>query len=240
MHEIEQWIATNIEAYGPIAVFLLLLISGMGGALGEEMVIVPAGMLIASGRVNLWSIGIACYLGVVLADLLWFLVCHAYGTPLLHRRWFKRLIHPRRMLETKHQFERRGVWLIVFARFIPSSRTAAITIAGMFHMPFWRFALATVLCTFLSVPAQLGLGYLAGRHLAGEDFGTILRAIIGLVTLVVAVTFGLRVWARYRAGKNRPPRAKAAWLRRFRRPRRQPAAGQPGSGQNSAGGPAEG
>ena len=46
----EHFIFENLSTYGPIAVFLLLMLSGCGIALGEEMVTLPAGMLIARAR----------------------------------------------------------------------------------------------------------------------------------------------------------------------------------------------
>ena len=119
----EDLIANFLDSYGPLAVFCLLMLSGFGIALGEDIITIPAGVFIAAGHMDFWPTLIAAYAGVVLADWLWFWICSNYGTRLLHQRWFKRLVHPRRMLEIKHQFERRGVWLIVFARFIPSSRT---------------------------------------------------------------------------------------------------------------------
>jgi membrane protein DedA with SNARE-associated domain len=212
----EQFIMDNISTYGPVAVLLLLLLSGFGIALGEEMVTLPAGMLIAAGRMDFAVTALCAYVGVVTADLMWFSICRHYGTPLLHKPWFKRLIHPRRLLEGKHQLERRGVWLIVMARFIPSGRTSAITIAGTFRMPFWKFALATASCVLVTVPLQLTLGYLIGRGLGTEGMADLILKMIGLVVLLVAMVIVIAWWTTHRSRRRRLPRAKAAWLRRFR------------------------
>jgi membrane protein DedA with SNARE-associated domain len=213
----EQFIDTNLHTYGPFAVFLLLMLSGVGIALGEEMVTIPAGVFIATGRLEFWSTAVCAYAGIVLADYMWFWVCNHYGTRVLHRRWAKRLIHPRRLLETKHQMERRGAWLIVMARFIPSSRTTAITVAGIFHMPFWKFAVATATCVLITVPAQLGIGYLVGLGMNEErTLAELLFRILGLVMLIIAVTTIIGWIMRHRASRRRAPRAKASWLRRFR------------------------
>ena len=212
----EHFIFENLSTYGPIAVFLLLMLSGFGIALGEEMVTLPAGMLIGTGRMDFWVTAACAYVGIVSADFLWFALCRYYGTPLLHKRWFKRLVHPRRLLEGKHQLERRGAWLIVMARFIPSSRTSAITVAGTLQMPFWKFALATASCVLITVPLQLGLGYLVGKGLGTESMADLLLKMLGLIILVVAVSVGIAWWTGYRATRRRLPRAKASWLRRFR------------------------
>lgn len=207
--------------YGPYAVFLLLMLSGIGLSLNEEIIIITAGMLVAGGQLNFWETLIASYLGVVLSDSLWFYLCFRYGTPLLHKRWFKRLVHPRRLLEAKHQLERRGAWMIVFARFIPASRTTAITVAGLLHMPYWKFLLVTACTTCLTAPLQIGLGVLISRTTGAHEMGIFeqVRIIIGVIVLITA---GLLVFNWFRAKRafaHRPPRAKVRWLRRFHVPR---------------------
>lgn len=140
------------------------------------------------------------------------------------------------MLQAKHQFEKRGTWLIIMARFIPSSRTTTITVAGLLHMPFWKFAVATVACTLVTAPMQLGLGYLIGRGIGTESTAELLLRIIGLIMLIVAVTVVLGWWLQHRAARGRAPRAKAAWLRRFRpRRRRRSSPAPPGAEIPAAG-----
>jgi membrane protein DedA with SNARE-associated domain len=209
----EAFVHDFLQDYGPYAVFALLMLSAIGVALGEEMVTIPAGVLIAAGGMNAATTAIAAYVAIVLSDVLWFLVCRHYGRPLLHKAWFKRLAHPRRLLQVKHQLDARGVWLIVMARFIPSSRTTAITVAGIFHMKVLPFVLATALCTLVTVPLQLGLGWLIGRGMADEPIAHVLIRIIGLVALLSAAITVLGWWLRHRERKQRAPRAKMAWLR---------------------------
>jgi membrane protein DedA with SNARE-associated domain len=207
-----------LTTYGPLAVFALLMLSGIGIPLGEDIVNIPAGMLIAHGQLNPWATLVAAYLGVVLSDCLWFGICHHYGTPLLHKRWFKKMVHPRRLLEAKHQMERRGAWMIVMARFIPASRTTAITVAGMLHLPFWKFLLATASCVCVTAPMQIGAGWLIAKGIGTKDTADLVWAIIGLAMLLVAVMLALKLWRQHRAAATKP-RAKVMWLKRFRRPR---------------------
>jgi len=213
----DQLIETNLNTYGPIAVFLLLMLSGVGLALGEEMVTIPAGVFIATGRLEFWSTAVCAYLAIVLADCMWYWICRHYGTPLLHKPFFKRLVHPRRLLELKHQLDRRGAWVIVTARFIPSSRTAAITVGGIFHMPFLHFVIATATCVLVTVPLQLGIGILVGQGLdEAPTFADIIMRVIGVVVLLIVFSLGIRAIGRYRRGRLRLPRARASWLRGYR------------------------
>jgi membrane protein DedA with SNARE-associated domain len=212
----ESLIAENIAFFGPIAVFMLLMLSGLGIPVGEDLVVIPAGILVGNGELPLWPTLMAAYLGVVCSDCLWFTLCHRYGSHLVHRRWFKRMVHPRRLLEAKHQVELRGVWVIVMARFIPGSRTPTITIAGLLHLPFWQFALATASCVAISAPLQLGLGYLIARGIGPQRLDDLVLYILGGITAIVLLAFIVRWWKQHKPTQRRLPRARAAWLRRFR------------------------
>ena len=75
----ESFILENLSTYGPIAVFVLLMLSGFGIALGEEMVVIPAGLFIASGEMGFWPTALAAYVAIVAADCLWFVLCRHYA-----------------------------------------------------------------------------------------------------------------------------------------------------------------
>ena len=136
--------------WGPLVVFGLLLLSGIGIPLGEDIIIIPTGMLVQQGALPLFPTLVAAYFGVVLGDILWFVVCYKLGTKLVHKKWFKRLVHPKRMLQVKYQFDVRGAWVVILSRFIPASRTTTITVAGMMHMQFWKFIAATAACCLIT------------------------------------------------------------------------------------------
>jgi len=205
--------------YGPWVVFALLLASGIGIPIGEEVVNIPAGFLIATGGLPWhWTMA-ASYVGIILADLMWFALCRKYGTRLLHTRWFRRLLHPRRILQAKHQVETRGAWFMVIARFVPSTRTAAITVSGMLHMRWWKFIVVELVCVAITSPLQLGLGYLIGKNVATQEAATQVLWIVGIVVAVAVLPVLVGWFLRWRASRAAPRRAPAKWLRRFRRPR---------------------
>lgn len=205
-----------INTFGPIAVLILLILPLMG----EDVIIIPAGFLIGQGHLDPVQTFICAYIGALISDSMWYFVCYRYGTRLLHKNWFKRLAHPRRLLQAKHQVEKRGAWLIVTARFVPGSRTSATIAAGLLHMPTWKFLLAEGGCLLITVPMQLGLGYLVSQHVVGET-GTAGK-IMAIVGVIVTLVVGGFVWnwiLQHRRTQQRAPRSKARWLRHFRPPR---------------------
>ena len=202
-----------MNSYGPIAVLILLILPLMG----EDVIIIPAGFLIGQGHLDPLQTFIYAYIGALISDGMWYLVCYRYGTRLLHKNWFKRLAHPRRLLQAKHQMERRGAWLIVTARFVPGSRTSAMIASGLLHMPTWKFLFAECACLLVTVPMQLALGYLVSRHVVGQT-GTAgkIMTIIGVIVTLVVAAFVWNWILQHRRTKQRAPRSKARWLRHFR------------------------
>lgn len=102
--------------YGWLAMIALLLASGIGIPIGEELVNVPAGVFVGNGEMAVIPTFIAAYVGVLGGDFLWFSICRFFGRGLLKRRWFRRFVHPRRLLQAKHQFDRRGAGVLVLAQ----------------------------------------------------------------------------------------------------------------------------
>ena len=206
--------------YLPWVVFGLILLSGFGIPIGEDLIIIPAGVIVGEQLLDstVWvPTVLLAWLGVGLADVLWFTWCSLFGTRLLHSRFFRRFMHPKRLLQAKHQIDQKGVWVIVAARFIPGSRTAAITVAGLMHMKTWKFAVATWSCVAFSAPMQFGVGVLIGRGIASRDAFGAAQWIFAAVVLAVVISVLVVGFARWRSGRREPPRAKAAWLRHYRR-----------------------
>ena len=219
MEELQAWLTTNgtaLGAWSPLIVFGLLLLSGFGIPVSEDVVNLPAGILVGQGAWPAVPILISCYLGVIAGDALWFFNLRTFGTPLLHRRWFKRFVHPKRLLQVKHQIDRRGPWVLVAARFIPGARSPVLTASALLHMPWKSFLLVEFICCLFTVPMQVGVGYLIGRHLGSDDLaGTValvVGVIVGIMLFSVATPAALQAWQ----SKHPLPRAKSEWLRRYR------------------------
>ncbi len=69
------------------------------------------------------------------------------------------------------------------------------------------------------MPLQLSLGYLVGRGIGSGHMPDVVQTIIGLIMGILAVLVILAWWRAIRPERQRTPRAKAAWLRRFRKKR---------------------
>jgi membrane protein DedA with SNARE-associated domain len=213
---IDQRVLDAVSDYGPLAVLVLLVMPLMG----EDIIIIPAGFLIGQGHLPWWSTFVCAWVGAMISDGMWYFICYRFGTPLLHKKWFKRLAHPRRLLQAKHQIEKRGAWLIVTARFVPGSRTSTMIVAGLMHMAPWKYLLINGSLLLVTVAMQLGFGWLVAHHIVGSARGlTLIMALVGLILLLLAGAFGLNWWLANRHTRERAPRSRVTWLKRFRTPR---------------------
>lgn len=213
----DEMIQHFLSDYGWMAMIALLLASGVGIPIGEELVNVPAGVFVGQGDMAALPTFLAAYAGVLGGDFLWFSICRRFGRVLLKRRWFRRFVHPRRLLQAKHQFDRRGAGVLVVARFIPGTRSPALTIAALMRMPWRKFTVVELICCAITTPLQVGIGILIGRGLAGQSLQTTIFTALGVIAGIVALT-ALVNWvvATRRRGDGPAPRARAEWLRQHR------------------------
>ena len=202
-----------IREYGPWAMIALLLASGVGIPIGEEVVNIPAGIFVGRGDLAITSTYIAAYVGVLGGDYLWFSICRTLGKKVLHRRWFKKLAHPKKLLQVKHQFDRRGAGVLVLARFIPGTRSPALTVAGILHMPWKKFTIIELIMCAVTTSLQVTLGILIGRQIAGESLSTTIFTALGVVAGIIALTSIVSWLVSGRRSSGPKPREKMAWLR---------------------------
>ena len=133
--KIESKVEEMLSHDGPWLLFGVIMLAGVGIPISEEILIVPAGFLIERGVLPFWSTVAAAWTGVVLADLIWMLLVRRFAHKLLSIRLFRRMFHPRRILEIKYMLDKWGAWVVVMGRILPAARTPVITAAGLAHMP---------------------------------------------------------------------------------------------------------
>ncbi len=212
------WIREGIEKYGAIAIFVAFVISGIGLHLSEDFILIPAGWMAAQDWALFGEFALAAYLGIVLGDAGWFWMCRTFGTRVMHTRWFKRVFHPRRLLEIKWQIDERGAWVLLAARFIPGTRTPVITMCGLLHMAWWKLLLVEGVCVLITAPLQMMIGWLAFHAAEKAGVTNTFHQVMVAVAVTLAVVIGLWIvhkWLDARKARQRPKRASVRWLRVF-------------------------
>ena len=213
-----KWLVDDIEKYGAVSLFGAFVISGIGLHLSEDLILIPAGWLAAHDMKMFVHFWIWAYLGIVVGDGLWFFMCSTFGTRFLHSKWFKRVLHPRRLLEVKHQIDERGSLVLLAARFIPGTRTPVITMCGLMHMAWWKFLLVELSCVIVTVPLQMLVGVMGARAARQAGVTNIThQALVGVAFTLgfVVLMYFVHLWFAARKSKKRAPRAPARWLKLY-------------------------
>lgn len=201
LNEIVQFIQTSPDWLAYLAILVVLIISGVGVPISEEIVVIAAGVAVHEELIGWFWAWVVCYVGILIADSIVIYLGSHFGKAFLHRRWVKRLLHPRRLLHAKHQVHDHGPWVIIASRFIPGSRWPTLLIAGMMHMPYWKCILADGIAASVSVTVQLLLGYYLAKlsrdlKLLDEftEFSALGGLAIGLAILLIYMLY--RRWRR--------------------------------------------
>ena len=143
-----------------LAVFLVLLICGMGVPIPEDITLVAGGVISGLGYSNvhvMFGVGMA---GVLVGDLIMFMIGRHYGESALRWRWVSWLVTPERRELVQRKFDRYGIRLLFIARFLPGLRSPIFIIAGWSRrVSLLKFLLLDGAAALISVPFWVYLGY---------------------------------------------------------------------------------
>jgi membrane-associated protein len=218
---LREWGSKLVE-YGPIAIFVAFVISGIGLHLSEDFILVPAGIFAYEQYVQTgswtWFIeaSFAAWLGIVMGDAGWIWLCRHFGGKLLGWRTFRKLIGPRTLLEVKYEMDRRGAWALLIARFIPGARTPMVTMSGVMQLSWWKILAVEAVGVLVTAPLQMGIG--VGVAKIGSQFESAAHRwilYIGATLAVVGLMAVAHIAISRRRSAHRPPRAPVQWLTGF-------------------------
>ena len=151
--------------YGYLAVFVVLLLCGLGLPLPEELTLIAAGLVVFEGRANLFVMIAVTVLGILAGDSMLLFLGRRYGPQLLKKPLFRKLMHADRMSRVQRQFDRHGAKAVFFARFFAGIRACVYFTAGTLGMRYRTFILLDLAGALLSAPISVWLGWHFGEHI---------------------------------------------------------------------------
>lgn len=129
-----------LEHYGYLGLLLTNFGEGTGIPLPGQMLLVAAAVLAAKGDLHIALVLFIAFVGTLSGSCLGYLVGRTGGHALLRRC----RVPADRLERVEAFFVRRGVIVVVIARFIEGLRQTAPLVAGSLKMPWWQFFLASV------------------------------------------------------------------------------------------------
>jgi membrane protein DedA with SNARE-associated domain len=184
---LSQFVAT----YGLLAVFVLMVAESCGVPFPSEVVMPTAGLLAATGHLNLYAAILAGALANLVGSLIAYGLAARFGEPLL--------LGPGRYIGIRRHhleladgwFQRWGLWAVFIGRVLPVIRTYISFPAGLARIDLVRFSILTF-AGALPWSAFLALiGYVLGRNYdrISRPIETAAVALAALVALVVIVWY---------------------------------------------------
>jgi membrane protein DedA with SNARE-associated domain len=145
---VQEWLDTvpAVAIYALVAGVIGL--ESLGIPLPGEIVLVSAALLSSQhGEVNPIILGACASAGAVIGDSIGYAIGRKGGRPLL--AWlgkkFPRHFGEAHVATAERSFEKWGMWAVFFGRFVALLRIFAGPLAGVLHMPYWKFLIANFL-----------------------------------------------------------------------------------------------
>ena len=184
--------------YGLVVLFLLVAVESAGVPLPGETAIITAAVLARPEHhihslTSVIAVGAA---GAIVGDNVGYWLGRVGGRKLLARWHVTDRYAAKALPPSERFFERHGAKAVFFGRFIALLRVTAAWLAGISHMPWWRF-FAWNAAGGIAWALLVGLvAYYFGRAAADaiSHYGAIGGVVIVVLVVVAVVVF--HVWRR--------------------------------------------
>jgi membrane protein DedA with SNARE-associated domain len=153
-----------IGSYGLVAVLFLMTIESCGVPFPSEVIMPAAGVLAASGHLNLAAAIVAGAAGNLIGSLIAFGVAARFGEPVLlgPGRWIGIRAHHIEIADG--WFRRWGLWAVLVGRVLPVIRTYISFPAGLARIKLVPFSILTFLGALPWCAALALVGYTLGKN----------------------------------------------------------------------------
>lgn len=152
------------EQYDIFAIFTVLILCGLGLPLPEDITLITAGLIAYSNNTTSVHIMIIfCLLGVIIGDLIVFMIGYISGAKILNNKFTKKILNEKNHQRVNSFYLKYGTSVIFISRFLPGLRMPIFLFAGIFKkVKISTFIFMDLLAAILSVPALVYVGYFFG------------------------------------------------------------------------------
>jgi membrane protein DedA with SNARE-associated domain len=151
--------------HGYSLLFAWVLLEQMGLPIPAIPLLLAAGALAGSGKMDLTLAASLALVAVILADLFWYSLGRYRGGRILKLLCRISLEPDSCVRRTENLFVRHGARSLLVAKFVPGLNTAAPSLAGIFRMPLRRFLIFDSLGGFFWIATFMGLGFIFSNQL---------------------------------------------------------------------------
>lgn len=210
LEDLITWLVETIFRLGYPGIVLLMAIESSVFPLPSEIVMPPAGALVAQGRMSGVLVVAAGTVGSILGALGNYALAVWLGRPLLHRysRYF--LVREASLDRAEAFFLRHGEIATFVGRLLPVLRHLVSLPAGIARMHLGRFVAYTALGAAVWCAVLTWVGWYLGTHAAvfqNEDFYRYSTRAVLIMLPLLAIIVGIYAWTRRKAKGTEGSRA---------------------------------
>lgn len=181
------------------AIILLLILTGLGLPIPEEVAIIAAGVMSGHGQMNPWLAWASCMIGVLCGDLIVYGIGRHFGRSVIREHPFwARFVNAEREAQIERMIERHGLKVFFLARFLVGLRSPVYLTAGILRMGVRRFLLTDLFCATVVVGLFFLLSYFFGQAIL--LWVRRMEILITVIAVVAVGVLGFYLWRHYRAG----------------------------------------
>lgn len=178
----EEFIQQLIENAPYLGVVGVILISGLGVPIPEDIPLLVGGYLCGTGQANIYIMLPLSFAALLGADMMLYFLGRRYGQQITAWPLFRRFLDPAHLQRAEQVFHKHGGKALFVVRFLPGIRAATFFTAGTFRIPVWKMLVFDGGAALLSAPALVLVGYF------GHDYIEAVRETAAGVQIAVTIT----------------------------------------------------
>jgi membrane protein DedA with SNARE-associated domain len=184
-----------LHKYGYWVLFFNVLVEQIGIPLPTMPVFLAMGALAGLGDFSFGAAVIISLCATMIADLTWYHLGRTRGTSILNLLCRISLEPDSCVSNTKNQFQKRGAYSLLFAKFVPGLSAVAPPLAGLTRIPLRRFVVFDVLGVLAWCTSYLLAGYIFKDQL--EDVAETLSNYGGRVGILALLLLAAYIAWKY-------------------------------------------
>ncbi len=185
-----------------LLIITVLVLTGSGLPIPEEVPIIAAGILASHGRLDPYWAMAACLFGALAGDCVMYWIGYHFGRSVVREHpYWAHFVKPERDAQIERMIEEHGLKVFFLARFLVGLRSPVYLSAGILRVPFRRFLLIDSVCATTVIGLFFVLSYRYGQTITGW----IQRAEFGLwgIVLLVVPAVAFFYWRRHRRNRTK-------------------------------------
>lgn len=159
------WLASLSLIKSYLLIFGVLLISGLGVPLPEDISLITAGILVSLNKMSFLGACIVGFFGVMAGDCILFFLGYYMGDRVFQWPGFKKIFTPKRIQKASKKVHNNSKLICFTARFLPGIRSAIFLTAGTLKVKPSTFLFLDGGAALFSVPIWVYVGFWFGDNI---------------------------------------------------------------------------